>query len=137
MEELHHIKGEIEKFMKQLSEKAGKGGKEEMTEKEKERLGEAINQAIAHTLIDLDGKVMALGDAIRKYRGGNYLSTKWRKCSEKQPETPRNALVLDDERRFAIAHWNGYTWQPDDYRIEINVTHWMNLPLLPVPEDET
>ena len=106
------------------------------TDEYKERLSEAINQAIAHTMIDLDGEVLTLGEAIRKYRGGNYLATKWRKCSENQPKTPRNALVLDDERRFAIAHWNGYTWQPDDYRIEINVTHWMNLPLPPVPEDE-
>lgn len=106
------------------------------TDEYKEQLCEVIDFTISHTLINIDGKAMSLGEAIRKYRGGNYLATKWRKCSEKQPETPRNALVLDDEGRFAIAHWNGYNWQPDDYRIEINVTHWMNLPLPPVPDEE-
>lgn len=106
-----------------------------MTEREK-KLSEVIDFYITHSIIDIDGETMTLGDAIRELRGGNHTVTKWRKCSEQQPKTPRNALVLDDERRFAIAHWNGYNWLPDDYRIEINVTHWMNLPLPPVPEDE-
>ena len=28
-------------------------------------------------------------------------------------------------------YWNGYEWQPDDYRIEIQPEYWQNLPLLP------
>lgn len=106
------------------------------TDEYKERLGEAINQAIAHTLIDLDGEVLTLGEAIRKYRGGNYLATKWRKCSEKQPETPRNALVIHDGQ-IMIAYWNGYEWETDYYAADLHPTHWMNLPLPSVPEDET
>lgn len=108
------------------------------TDEYKERLSEAINQAIAHTLIDLDGEVLTLGEAIRKYRGGNYLATKWHKCSEKQPKTPRDALVIDNGQ-IKIAFWDGYEWQMDYccYTMDLQPTHWMNLPLLPVPEDET
>lgn len=110
-----------------------------MTEKEKGRLGEAIDEAIKHTLIDLGGEVLTLGEAIRKYRGGNYLATKWRKCSDGQPETPRNALVC---RLGYVDYgfWDGKDWCIEHESalipMQIQPTHWMNLPLPPVPEDE-
>lgn len=106
------------------------------TDEYKERLGEAINQAIAHTLIDLDGEVLTLADAMRKYRGGNYLATKWRKCSEKQPETARPALVYLGGGCIEVDCWNGKIWI-DCGGEEMHPTHWINLPLPPVPEDET
>ena len=82
---------------------------------------------------------MSLGDAIRKYRGGNYLATKWHKCSEKQPETPRYAIIC----RFGeieYAFWCGNCWCVEQEMalipMQIQPTHWMNLPLPPVPEGE-
>lgn len=103
------------------------------TDEYKERLSEAINQAIAHTLIDLDGEILTLGEAIRKYRGGNYLATKWRKCSEKQPETARPALVYLGGGCIEVDCWNGKIWT-DCGGEKMHPTHWMNLPSPPVPE---
>ena len=58
----------------------------------------------------------------------------WHKCSEQQPETPRNALVIID-CYIKIGYWDGYVWDVDDWRMNAP-THWMNLPLMPMPEKE-
>lgn len=104
-----------------------------MTEREK-KLSEVIDFYVKHSIIDIGGETMTLGDAIRELRGGNNTITKWRKCSEQQPETPRNALVVVDGY-IKIGYWGGHSWDVDDWRIA-EPTHWMNLPLPPKPEDD-
>ena len=107
-----------------------------MTPEEK-KLSEAVNFYIKHSIIDIDGETMTLGDAIRKLRGGDHTVTKWRKCSEQQPKTPREGLVIQDGQ-IMVAYWNGYEWQAVymTYLVELHPTHWQNLPLKPKPEKE-
>ena len=110
-----------------------------MTEREK-KLSEVIDFYVTHSIIDIDGETMTLGDAIRELRGGNHTVAKWRKCSEQQPKTPRYALVYR-LGNIEYAFYNGEFWCVDQgialYKMQVKPTHWMTLPLPPVPEDET
>lgn len=96
-----------------------------------DELSAALKRATTTPCIPFDGKVLTIAEAIKTLRNGNGGTVMlWRKCSDAQPKTPRNALVLINGR-FAIAYWNGYEWQPDYYRIEIQPEYWQNLPPLP------
>lgn len=102
-----------------------------LTAEAAKQLSDAIVRAETTPCIPFDGKMLTIAEAIKTLRNGNGGTVMlWRKCSDAQPKTPRNALVLVDGR-FAIAYWNGYEWQPDDYRIEIQPEYWQNLPPLP------
>lgn len=102
-----------------------------LSEEELKQLVEAIFRAENTPCILFGGTVLTIAEAIKTLRNGNGGTVMlWRKCSDAQPKTPRNALVLIDGR-FAIAYWNGYEWQPDNYRIGIQPEYWQNLPPLP------
>ena len=102
-----------------------------LSEGELKQLSEALIRAENTPCIPFDGKVLTIAEAIKTLRNGNGGTVMlWRKCSDAQPKTPRNALVIEDGR-FEIAYWNGYAWIPNGYKIAIEPEYWQNLPPLP------
>lgn len=96
-----------------------------------DELSEAIKLATTTPCIWFDGKMVTISEAIKILRGGNGGTVmKWRKCSDAQPKTPRNALVLVGTK-YRIAYWDGYKWDIDGWEIDVQPDYWQNLPLLP------
>lgn len=105
-----------------------------MTEHEK-CLSEAINKAIENTLVECEGKTYTLFEAIKEYRGGNYLATKWHKCKFcNYPERDGEYLCLGENGEMRVCFFNGGAFFYDFNTKPFHATHWMNLPLPPKPE---
>lgn len=106
-------------------------GAAQLTAEAAKQLSDAIIRAETTPCIPFDGKVFTIVEAIKTLRNGNGGTVMlWRKCSDAQPKTPRNALVLINGR-FEIAYWDGYEWQADGWGIELEPQYWQNLPPLP------
>lgn len=110
-----------------------------------EKLSEAIDKAVRETIVEVDGTAYTLPDAIRAYRGGNYLATKWKKTAEKQPKDGERVLVYHADF-ITIAKWSAekhaegwqYAAQAVGYAERLYsprfFPYWMKLPLPPTPE---
>ena len=96
-----------------------------------DELRDALEVATTTPCIRYDGNMITIQEAITKLRNGNGGTVmKWRKCSDAQPATPRNAIVLIG-RKYKLAFWDGYEWDIDGWEIGAEPDYWQNLPLLP------
>lgn len=101
-----------------------------------EKLSDAIDKAIRETLVEIDGTAYTLPDALRAYRGGNYLVTKWRKCADQMPKDGESVIFLTKRGSMHIGEHAGGTWKVNGqvWYKDNAVTHWMKCPLPPMPE---
>lgn len=101
-----------------------------------EKLSDAIDKAIRETLVEVDGTAYTLPDALRAYRGGNYLVTKWRKCANQMPKDGESVIFLTKWGSMHIGEHAGGTWKVNEseWYIDEEVTRWMKRPLPPMPE---
>lgn len=101
-----------------------------------EKLSDAIDKAIRETLVEVDGTAYTLPDALRAYRGGNYLVTKWRKCADQMPKAGESVVFMTKWGSMRIGEHEGCAWQVNgnEWYKDGEVTHWMKCPLPPKPE---